>query len=309
MATRDEAISVLRPFQDSGRAEIGHHLHVWTCPPFQQPSPQGVDLAWLRGLQVELPDELFYAKAEALRTAITTAYGRAPTSHRAGRWAIDLRTLRWLRARDFLVDTSMTPRVSWAHTKGVLRSYGVDTSRVPAAPFIQDLSEPFEPGRTAPEGLLEVPVSSARLPQRGLARAVQAVSRVNRPAALLASRMLARPLPAPSRILSCRVDPAYGRAELRALAKAALAESGVVNLMLHSSEVMPGGSPHSRTEARHARVMKHIVALCRWAREEGLEMLTLSELARRVLGRTDGVERPARAEAPRLESLTRARTA
>jgi hypothetical protein len=55
--------------------------------------------------------------------------------------------------------------------------------------------------------------------------------------------------------------------------------------------------------------MKHIVALCRWAREEGLEMLTLSELARRVLGRTDGVERPARAEAPRLESLTRARTA
>jgi len=288
MATRDQAVEVLKPIQDGNRCEIGHHLHVWTCPPFERPSPQGVDLAWVRGLQVELPDELFYAKAEALRLAITTAYGRAPTSHRAGRWAIDLRTLRWLRDTGFLVDTSMTSRVSWAHTKGVHGVYGVDTSQIPPAPFIQDLGDPFEPGRTASAGLLEVPVSSARLPQRGLARAAEAVSRFNLPGARMVSKVLSRPFPAPFRTLSCRVDPSYRRSDLRALAKAALAETGVVNLMLHSSEVMPGGSPHSRTDAKHARVMKHIASLCTWAQKNGLEMLTLSELARHLLARTNG---------------------
>ena len=295
MATRDEAIRVLKPIHDDDRCEIGHHLHVWTCPPFEQPSPQGVDLAWTRGLQAELPDELFYAKAEALREAITRTFGRAPTSHRAGRWAIDLRTLRWLHDSGFLVDTSMTPRVSWAHTRGVHRAYGIDTSAVPAAPFRQSLEDPFQPGRTAPDGLLEVPVSSARLPQRPLARAFRATRRLGLPGARLVSRALARPIPPPFRTLSCRVDPAFRRSELRALAESALAEAGVVNLMLHSSEVMPGGSPHSRTPAAHARVMRHLDALCRWARDRGLERLTLSELARRVLA-SDGAgpqaERP-----------------
>jgi hypothetical protein len=292
MATRDQAIEILKPIQDSDRCEIGHHLHVWSCPPFERPSPQGVDLAWLRGLQVELPDDLFYAKAETLRAAITTAYGRAPTSHRAGRWAIDLRTLRWLRDTGFLVDTSMTADVSWAHTKGVHGIYGVDTSKIPAAPFIQDLGEPFTPGRVASAGLLEVPVSSARLPQRGLARVAEAVNRLNLPGTRVVSRVFSRPFPAPFRILSCRVDPSFRRSDLRALAKVALAGTGVVNLMLHSSEVMPGGSPHSRTPAMHARVMRHLATLCRWAEENGLEPLTLSELARCLRARSNGSRQP-----------------
>mgnify|MGYP001573000618 CR=1 FL=1 len=34
-AHRDEALSILKPLADSRRCEIGHHLHFWTCPPYQ----------------------------------------------------------------------------------------------------------------------------------------------------------------------------------------------------------------------------------------------------------------------------------
>lgn len=284
MATRDRAIEVLKPIHDGGRCEIGQHFHAWTCPPFERPSPEGVDLAWLRGLQGELPDGLFYAKAEALRRAITSAYGRAPTSHRAGRWAIDLRTLHWLRDTGFLADSSMTPGVSWSHTKGVHGAYGVDTSQIPAGPFIQDLEPPFRPGRTAPTGLLEVPVSAARLPQRGLARAAGAVIQSGLPGSSMASKVFSRIFPTPFGVLPCRVMPWYREVDLLALADWILGETGVVNLMLHSSEVMPGGSPYSRTERMQRRVMSHLAAVSRWVEENGLDRLTLSELAQRVLG-------------------------
>ena len=292
MATRDRAIKVLKPIHDRGGCEIGHHLHVWTCPPFQNATQDGIDRAWVRGIQAELPDELFYAKAETLRTAIASTFGRAPTSHRAGRWAIDLRTLRWLRDTGFLVDTSMTFGVSWARTKGALGLYGIDTSQIPAGPFLQDLGQPFRPGHTHPTGLLEVPVSAARLPQRGLARVAGTIIESGLPGSGVASKMFSRIFPRPFHVVPCRVMPWYRESDLLALVEVALAETGVVNLMLHSSEVMPGGSPYSRTKGMHARVMSHVAAISRWAEESGLERLTLSELAQRILPNGEGSPGP-----------------
>jgi hypothetical protein len=124
----------------------------------------------------------------------------------------------------------------------------------------------------------------------------------------MVSKIFSRPVPAPFRILQCRVDPAYRQSDLLALAKVALAGTGVVNLMLHSSEVMPGGSPHSRTPAMHARVMKHIAALCKWAEENQLEPLTLSELARCLLARTNGSVQPGTGDAAPRGPDTRSST-
>ena len=108
--TRDEAVSIFKPILDRKKCEIGHHLHVWSTPPFQKKSKtEDVDLEWILSFQYELPDSLFEEKASTLKEAIINNYNVTPTSHRAGRWGIDIRTTRWLANNEFLVDTSIVP--------------------------------------------------------------------------------------------------------------------------------------------------------------------------------------------------------
>lgn len=117
-ATRDEAIKVLKPILDRGKCEIGHHLHVWSTPPFQNDNGKGVDLDWIHAYQSELPDSLFSEKAEVLKKAIEENYGVSPKSHRAGRWGVDKRTINWLMDNDFKVDTSILPLTNFNKMPG-----------------------------------------------------------------------------------------------------------------------------------------------------------------------------------------------
>jgi hypothetical protein len=117
-AEREEAVKILKTILDSGKCEIGHHLHVWSTPPFQRDSGSGVDLDWVHAYQSELPDELFYRKAETLRSTIEKNFGISPTSHRAGRWGIDTRTFNWLMNNNFLVDTSILPLTDFSKMMG-----------------------------------------------------------------------------------------------------------------------------------------------------------------------------------------------
>ncbi|MCB0744417.1 MAG: hypothetical protein KDC67_10970 [Ignavibacteriae bacterium] len=117
-ATRDEAIKVLKPILDRGKCEIGHHLHVWSTPPFQKDNGKGVDLDWVHAYQSELPDSLFSEKAEVLKRAIEEHYGVSPKSHRAGRWGGDKRTINWLMENNFTVDTSILPLTNFNNMSG-----------------------------------------------------------------------------------------------------------------------------------------------------------------------------------------------
>lgn len=109
-ATRDEAIKILKPILDKDSCEIGHHLHTWTTPPYTKPNKSGdIDLNYLHTYQSDLSDDIFYRKANNLKNAIIENYGVKPKSHRAGRWGIDRRSLKWLDDNEFLVDSSIVP--------------------------------------------------------------------------------------------------------------------------------------------------------------------------------------------------------
>jgi len=154
-ATRDEALYILQPFSNSGRCEIGHHLHCWTTPPFQKKGNSGVDVAWLHAYQSELPDSLFREKAEVLSDAIEKGYGNRPTSHRAGRWGIDQRTIDWLIDNGFLVDSSVVPFTSYSGGAG-------KTRKVPCS-YSSPLGPYFYQGKSIHEddnsSLMEIPVT------------------------------------------------------------------------------------------------------------------------------------------------------
>ena len=134
VAMDKETASNLKKWQDSGKAEVGAHLHPWTTPPIGNGDEK------LR-FPHELSDKELGDKFGSLNDAITKAVGRNPTSYRAGRWGFDNRQAELLKKYGYIVDCSVTPKIDWRGMGGPdFRGAGVYPSRFP-------------------NGLLEVPVT------------------------------------------------------------------------------------------------------------------------------------------------------
>ena len=158
-------------------------------------------------------------------------------SHRAGRWAFNEMYARMLLESGYLVDCSVTPHVSWRSLHGVPEGAGgSDYSTCPETPYFVNLDDIRSAGASP---LLEVPVTI----------------RLSRPPALLEwVRPVTRHLPFVRRILPkprwLRPNRNNGAGLRRLVAESLRDGRDNVQFMLHSSELMPGGSPTFDTAAR-----------------------------------------------------------
>ena len=122
-------------FISGGRAEIGAHLHSWSTPPF-------VDSEGFRendanhAFASELPYELLDKKIANLTEQIHASFGKRPTSFRSGRYGFSENVARSLAANSYIVDSSVTPFVSWDEHKGIPGGKGgPDFINSPAVPY------------------------------------------------------------------------------------------------------------------------------------------------------------------------------
>jgi hypothetical protein len=144
-------------YWSDGRAEIGAHLHLWTTPPFEDREGYRSNDA-NHGFANELSDELLSAKLKNLTEHITSAFGKRPTSFRSGRYGFNDRVAHHLAENGYIVDSSVTPLLSWASYKGLPDGEG-------GPDFIDRTPFPYTYG-TAGKTLIEIPVSilSTRFP-------------------------------------------------------------------------------------------------------------------------------------------------
>ncbi len=236
---RDPACrDLLRRWKDELGAEIGAHLHPWNTPPFADlPGPEPVP-------SDRMPAELLRAKLQTLLGAIEDNLGVRPRAFRMGRWDLGGQVRRLLPEHGIRVDSSVVP---CRHEVG-----GPDNFLAPGDPHWLDV----------PEGtpkLLEVPLTLVPLLD-GAPRVVHRFSR----------RMAAR---RGERLLSGfrswgAVGPQpvwYVPAAMRLAARLHAARGGrVLSLSVHSSELMPGGSPNSRDEAAVARLVARTRRFLAW---------------------------------------------
>ncbi|GGK67483.1 deacetylase [Sphaerisporangium melleum] len=236
---------------ERGTAELGMHLHAWTTPPLV---PLTADDHRYKPFLLEYPREVMAAKIETATTVLSETFGVTPVSHRAGRWMLDERYARLLIEHGYLVDCSVTPHVSWRGCSGAPGGRGPrDYTFFPENPYFVDPRDIAAPGDPP---LLEVPMTIARRTRPPAAeRVIAALPRTGLP-----RRVAARLLPE----VSWMRPNGRNRRAMAALAGEAL-RSGRdhVEFMLHSSELMPGGSPYFRTrrgvEALY-RDMEHLFA-------------------------------------------------
>ena len=245
-----------REKQGQGLCEVGMHLHAWNNPPFTEELPTRTDCPPGAAYLIEYGETAMEEKIQVMTALITEKMGVSPVSHRAGRWATDDRYFRLLQKYGYRIDCSVTPGMDWSgHPGKSPESKGSDYRQYPAKPY-----------RIPDTNLLEYPVTVYRdhkvyLPDhktpRNLARALVHAKRGND--------------------LWLRPNGNNLRECLGVLERNAREGADYVMFMLHSSELMPGGSPTFRDEAAIGHLYWELEKIFAKARAMGYTGLTFRE--------------------------------
>lgn len=244
MATKPEAADVLRGLLAGGGCEIGAHLHPWSSPPYRH------DDAVAGRYPNQLPDDLLERQMRELTEAIEARFGARPASYRAGRHGFDARGLRHLAALGYVVDTSVDPLFNET------RIGGPKFAGAPVRPYHPDQDDILRSGGSP---VLEVPVSAATLPW------------LPKPFEALYASLHPPRWRGPLKRLGLRpvwLRPSYSPVPDAIALADALGAHGVptLNMLFHSSELLPGGSPYHRDAAsvdrfldNFERVVEHVM--------------------------------------------------
>jgi hypothetical protein len=251
--------SVLR----KGKAEIGLHVHPWYSPPDAGVYDSRCDHVYL----YELSDEMLYAKLEYLTRLLSDVFDIRPVSHRAGRWGFDERVARALVKMGYLVDCSVTPGVSYKNDKGAGKGKGgPDYRYFPQRPYFLDLNCVKNTGDSP---MLEVPLTLKPNYQVAVQAFHDAIGDY-----LIAKAF--RRIVGPPHIW-LRPDGSNGEEMVSLVDWAVRQQFPVLEFMLHSSELMPGGSPIFKTAEQIERLYQDLRKLFASLARVGAVGMTLAE--------------------------------
>jgi hypothetical protein len=228
MAMSDVFVEFARDVLAREAGEVGMHLHAWNSPPLV---PLTSDDFRFQPYLIEYPDAVMREKIKTMTRLLEDRFDQAIVSHRAGRLGMDSRYAAMLLDEGYGVDCSVSPGLDWRGTLGNPAGRGgTDYRAFPDRPYFfkpSDISVP------ASGGLLEVPMT---IRSSSLSRTAPWVYRIP----LL--RQAANRLVSPALNHLCPAESDL-RGMLRAARGARDEGAAHVEFSLHSSELMPGGSP------------------------------------------------------------------
>jgi len=223
----------------------------------------------------EYPRELLQEKLHILTATIARNFGRRPRTFRAGRYGFDETLAALLSDAGYLADCSITPYVSWKQTMGnPAGKGGPDFSHVRPHPYFLDVNDCTRAGTS---GLLEVPVSIFFLQGSVFNTAFHVFKKIFKDPHNLLLRALYKLNIKP---VWFRPHPDIPVERLIAVYRAAQAAScEYVEMIFHSSELMPGGSKNTKTPEAIEQLYHVLEQLFDFLVQEDVESVTLSEYA------------------------------
>lgn len=244
VATDLEAVRFLRGLKESGKAEIGTHLHPWVTPPHDE------QVNARNSYHCNLPPELERAKIEAATAAVEQSFGERPTVFKAGRYGFGANTAQVLAELGYLVDCSQVPYTDLS------RDHGPDFRRIGPDPYWLDEERK----------LLEIPLTTGfygRAPELG-PKVVSlfdssAAERLRLPGLLARTDLVAR-----SRLTPEGVSAAEQCRLIDSLLKLG---HRTFSLTYHSPSLEPGHTPYVRSEADLAAFLTTIETVLLYFRD------------------------------------------
>jgi hypothetical protein len=243
MAMSDVFVEFARDVVARGAGEVGMHLHAWNSPPI---IPLTSDDFHFQPYLIEYPDAVMNEKIKIVTRLLEDRFDQAIISHRAGRLGFDGRYAAMLLDEGYRVDSSVSPGLDWSGTPGDPNGKGgSDYTHFPHDPYFLSPTDISVPTST---GLLEVPMT---IRSSGLSRRAPWVYRIP----LL--RQTANRLVSPALNHLCPAESNL-RGMLRATRTARAEGAAHLDFTLHSSELMPGGSPTFRNASDIERLYEHL---------------------------------------------------
>lgn len=254
MILSDEYVKYIEPVAKSGDCEIGIHIHAWNNPPFFDLNGKYAGNPYL----IEYPNDVMRAKFKTTIDLIEQRLGVKVKSHRSGRWAMDNRYFKLLEEFGVICDCSYTPGISWLSAEGETMQGGSDYRNVPK-------------GAHMVGKVLEVP-TSVRHYNSYLSKEGSIKHQIR--TMLKGGAIWLRPALA-------------SLGDMKKLIKDIDAESDndYLEFMVHSSELMPEGSPYFKTDADIDKMYDTVEKLFSFASMMGYVGETLEGYTHRYLSR------------------------
>ncbi len=246
MANADAMKELGREGIKKGTLEIGAHEHAWNSPPYfpllKSSGKRG------KPYLGEYPQPVIRKKLEYLTRLLEDTFLCPITSHRGGRWCLNEIIVKELELLDYQVDCTCTPGISWgSHPGWSAGSRGSDWSNYGNQPFRLT----YPQGKIIKEsGIVEIPVTSVRKMGRG-------TSKWFRPTGSNLMELLGI------------LDYLY------------IEKAAYIEFMLHSSELMPGGSPTFRLKGQIEKLYEDLDILFCEIRQYGFQGIGISDYAKR----------------------------
>lgn len=259
--------SWLHAVVEKNEAEVGAHMHPWTTPPFLSEQEKKEQT-----FPCDLDGTVFATKLRTLHNAIVEHVGVVPTSFRAGRWGISGDMIPHLRAHGYMVDSSVTPFVNWS-TLIKNGSKKMDFRDAPINPYTPDLRDVTQKGDS---NIVEIPMSIYAVSRFGIT-IWKYKQKPTRKIEQLFNKFFYH-------ITWCRIFPETHIDDLISCYKTAIKEGvPVLQFMIHSSELIPGGSMYNRNDASIETLYKKMDTFFAYIKNNEIPGVTLSEYAQEVL--------------------------
>jgi hypothetical protein len=229
--------------------EVGMHLHAWNNPP----EYNIVRITDQRDYLYEYPEKIMDEKIHVLKNKLEQEFETKMISHRSGRWATNETYFRLLDKYGIEVDCSATPYIDWSNKLGATGIGGTDYSECPRdAYYIYN-------------NILEVPVSIRPLKViswDGIHTFKEALRELKN--SLKTKNTWVRPM---KNLSFHTIKKTIDRIEK---------DSDYVMFMIHSPELMPGGSPSFPDRNSIERLYDCIESIFVYAKQKGFEGCTLA---------------------------------
>lgn len=243
MLCDEEFVEYVRAKERDGLCEVGLHLHAWNNPPLCEIEGPHSGNPYL----IEYSDDDMRAKFDYLYKLFCEKIGHAAFSHRSGRWAMDERYFKLLAEYGVKVDCSVTPYIDWSQTKGVSRGGSDYRTSQPTPHRVGDVLE--MPLTVVPS---KRPLASSL--RANLRRLIYGANLQLRPAVFSLKEM--------EYVLEHCIDNRF---------------ADYAEFMMHSSELMPGGSPYFADEKSIEQMYSDLERLFKCAKLLGYEGATFRE--------------------------------
>lgn len=249
MANDQFFVQYMKDKQDSGLCEIGMHLHAWNNPPEYKLKKINKERDYL----IEYPIDIMEKKIDVITKLITKNFGIKPVTHRSGRWTTNKDYFDLLEKYGYKVDCSVTPHISWEKSLGSTGILGSNYKNYSENIFFVN-------------SILEVPMTIRKIH-------VMQIHRIKSLKNLLGEieRFII------GRYQWLRPDKYLDFSALKHLINKCNDKNQYIMFMIHSSELMPGGSPNFKTKKDIDELYEIIEKCFKYIRELGYKGITLKD--------------------------------